>query len=130
MSGTGNDGLDLNLHNNVDKKNFYGLVKKKQVAEQAQEQQQVAQASVQHQAPALTTPPEEKQTNELFKINDMPEKEPEVKSPEPAIDSMDIIDKRTTRLFGDAAEPQNMAGMTRKTFAGNPAATPRESNIR
>ncbi len=124
MSGTGNDGLDLNLHNNVDKKNFYGLVKKKQVAEQAEEQQQVAQASVQQQALALTTPPEEKPTNELFKINDMPEKEPEVMSPEPAIDAMDIIDKRTTRLFGGAVEPQNRAGMTRKTFASNPAATP------
>ena len=111
MSGTGNDGLDLNLHNSADKKNFYGLVKKKQVAEQ--EQQQVDQA--------LATQPEEKPAIELLKINNIPEKEPEEKAVEPAIATMDIIDKRAGGLFGNAAEPQNLTGMTRKTFTGSPA---------
>ncbi len=111
MSGTGNDGLDLNLHNSADKKNFYGLVKKKQVAEQ--EQQQADQA--------LATQPEEKPAIELLKINNIPVNEPEEKAVEPAIATMDIIDKRAGGLFGNAAEPQNLTGMTRKTFTGNPA---------
>jgi flagellar protein FlaI len=120
VSGTGNDGLDFNL-NREDKKNFYGLVKKKQqTAEQAAAQNPAAQAP--------PYPPEEEPSKGLFDLHEQQEAEPMANAPEPAAETMDVMDKRSSRLFG-GAEPQSTAGMSRKTFADEPVPEPEQMSI-
>ena len=92
MSGTGNDNLDINSHN-TDKKNFYGLVKKKQASEQAQEQIDETRT------PNPST--EDMMTGGLFEATEGPVQVAEEENKEPAAEVPDKID-RSKKLFNSA----------------------------